>query len=152
MDIKFQYPDEADILELVENISEEDRLEILAMGVNPEFGIRHSISISLDVVAIRADEKLACIVGVASEGELVPTVYPWLIGTPHMQKFPRKVLHYSRRILSHFQSSHPYMENYVDVRHKRAVAWLAHLGAVIHPAEPYGPYGRPFHKFTFGEP
>ena len=152
MDIKFQFPDEQDIQDLLANISEEDRLEILALGVDPEWGIRHSISISLDVISIRADGHLACIVGVAEEGELVSTVFPWLLGTPFMQKFPRKVLHFSRKILNHFKTTHPYMENYVDARHSRAIAWLSHLGATIHPSEPHGPYARPFHKFTFGEP
>lgn len=152
MDIKFQFPDEQDIQDLLVNLSEEDRLEICAMGFEPEWGIRHSIETSLEVVSIRGDGNLACIVGVAQEGELVPLVYPWLLGTPFMQKFPRKVLKFSRQILNHFRSKHNYMENYVDARHERAIGWLTHLGAKLYPAEPYGPYGRPFHKFTFGEP
>lgn len=151
MDIKFQFPGEADIADLVENISPEDQMEIYALGFNPKFALDHAIENALDAVAIRKDDELACIVGISVEPGLFSEVTPWLVSTKLMRKHPRQVLELSKRIVARWRSLYPYMENYVDARHIKAITWLRHIGAVIHPEEPYGPYARPFHKFTFGE-
>ena len=151
MDIKFQFPSARDIDDLVANISEEDRLEICALGFTPKFALEHSIENAIEAVAIRKDGEIACIVGISIEPGLVGEIVPWLISANMMRGYPRKVLGLSKKILNHWRDHHPYLENYVDARHYRAIAWLRHIGAVIHPAEPYGPYGHPFHKFTFGE-
>lgn len=151
MDIEFKFPDELDILELAENISEEDRLEVLALGFNPRFALEHALEHAIEAVAIRKDGELACITGISLEDGLAGDVIPWLLSTTMMRNYRRKVLEFSTMLITRWRASHPYMENYVDARHVKAIAWLRHIGAQIHPSEPYGPYNRPFHKFTFGE-
>ena len=74
MDIKFQFPDEQDIQDLLANISEEDRLEILALGVDPEWGIRHSISPDVNVLKV-----LFCLFGwYANSSSSVLPRFCWL--------------------------------------------------------------------------
>lgn len=143
--------EEQDILELLENLLPADRQEILAMGFDPEWAIRNSVLTSLECVAIRGDGRLACLTGICETLALDPKVHPWLLSTDMILEFPRKTLVYSKRILSRWQLTHPYMTNYVDARHDRAIRWLVWLGARLTFEEHFGPYRRPFYKFEFGE-
>lgn len=143
-------PTEADILELLANLAKEDRDELLIQGVEPEWAIRHSIKISEECVAIFGDGTLACITGVNVAEGLSPEASPWLLGTEFMQRYPRHVLRYSKMLLSRWQARYPFMFNFVDIRHKRAIMWLEHLGANKELVPDHGPYKKPFYRFTFG--
>lgn len=152
MEIKFTQTTPDDLVELAENILPADRTEILAMGVTVEWALKNSLETSLEAVTCRADGRVACVTGVCQSVALSDTVAPWLISTPIILSHPRPTLHYSRLILNKWLPEHPYMANYVDCRHFRAIRWLKWLGANLHEPSPVGPYSRPFHKFTFGEP
>ena len=149
--LEIREPTEEDILELIENMSIEDRREILSQGISIEWGVRHTIETSTEAVAFRWDGKLAAITGLCVHGILIESYFPWLLGTPEMQKHPRKVLSFSRQILARWRAKHPYMVNYVDARHHRAISWLTHLGAKFEFIEKHGAYQRPFYKFSFGD-
>lgn len=151
MEISLAPVTERDILELLSDLLPADRQEILAMGFEPEWAVRNSVATSLECVAFRGDGRLVCLTGVCEPLALDPKVYPWLLGTSLMLRLPRKVLVYSRKILDRWLSSHPYMCNYVDERHERAIRWLSWLGADLTLEPSFGPYSRPFYKFEFGE-
>jgi hypothetical protein len=148
--VSFRAPTEKDILELVSKLAEDDRKEILIQGVEVEWAIRHSVEASEEVLAIFADEVLACFVGITVEDGLVPSATPWLLGTKTMQAYPKKVLYYSKWLVRKWSKVHPFMVNYVDARHERAINWLKHLGADFEEIPEYGPYKKPFFRFTFG--
>lgn len=152
MEIKFTQTTEADLEELAANILPADKTEILAMGFSVDWALRNSLKTSLEAVTCRANGEVACVTGVCQSIALSDTVAPWLISTPIILANPRPQLHYSRLILNKWRAEHPYMANYVDTRHFRAVRWLKWLGANLEDPIPFGPYARPFHKFTFGEP
>lgn len=150
MALDFRLPTEEDILYLLANISIEDKRELRAQAVDTEWAIRHSIELADESLAIIANGNCLCILGITSMG-VSGTALPWLLGTDEMKNYPRQVLIYSRRIISRWKSYYPYMENWVDARHHRAINWLTHLGAKFEYHEHYGIYGRPFYKFSFGE-
>lgn len=150
MEIKFEVPTHAHIEELKDGLSLEDRNELLAIGVGPDWGIPHSVAISLECVAVTINGKLVCITGVVQDTELTDHIYPWLLGTPLILKHRREVARYTRIILTRWMKRFPYMYNFVDLRHTRALAWLAHFGASFELVSEYGPYRRPFYKFSFG--
>lgn len=152
MELSFEMPEERHVQALLADLAEDDRRELLAQGVNPEWGIRTSIENSSEVVAISGDGQLGCIVGLVETGGLSPQVYPWLLGTNYMQRFPLTVWKLSKKLIRRWTSQHPYMYNFVDARHERAIAWLRALGAEFEYLPAYGPYRRPFYKFTFGRP
>lgn len=152
MEISFTLPEWPDVDELVENMLPADYREIRALGYDPRFALEQSIANSVEYVAARVDGKLACITGLAVDSPLGEGAYPWLISTPVIFTNPLAFMRYTKKIVGHWQELYPFMANYVDERHCLAVRWLRHIGAEIHPAEPYGPYRRPFHRFTFGEP
>jgi len=77
---------------------------------------------------------------------------PWLLGTPLIDTNPRPFLRYTRAAMPGLLAAHPWMENHIDARSTRTIAWLRWLGFVIHDAKPYGALGRPFHRFSIGGP
>lgn len=148
--VETRVPIEADIVNLVRNLSKEDRDELLIQGVEPEWAIRHSIEISEECIAIFGDGTLACITGVNVAEGLSPEASPWLLGTDFMQRYPRQVLSISKVLLNRWKARYPFMFNFVDARHKRAIMWLRHLGASAELIPEHGPYKKPFYRFTFG--
>jgi len=68
-----------------------------------------------------------------------------------MQDYPRLVLKYSKLLLARWRARYPFMRNFVDARHTRALAWLRHLGADFQFLPEHGPYKKPFYLVTFGE-
>lgn len=142
---------EADIAELLENLLPEDREEILAMGFEVEWGVRNTVETSIESMAIRGDGKLACLVGLCESSILAPRIYPWMLATEVAVIDKKNNLRISRDLIRLWTSEHPYMTNWVDQRHTRAVEWLKWLGAKLTPTT-FGPYRRPFYKFEFGEP
>lgn len=149
--VEARAPTEQDILELVENLSKEDRAELLIQGVDPEWGVRHSIAGSVECVAVRGDGVLACITGIVPCEGLAEYASPWLLGTEFMQRYPRQVLRYSKLLLARWAPQYPFMFNYVDARYERAILWLRHLGASEEFLPEHGPYKKPFYLFKFGD-
>jgi len=152
MELSYEFPTESHIQELLADLAEDDRQELLAQGVRPEWGIRTSIANSTEVVAISKGGKLGGITGLVETAGLAPQVYPWLLGTSFMQQHPVAIMKISKRLIARWRALHPYMYNFVDQRHTRAIAWLTALGAELEAIPAYGPYRRPFFKFTFGSP
>jgi hypothetical protein len=141
---------DGDISELLEGLLPADRAEILALGHDPEWAIRNSVETSLECVAIRGDGRLACLTGVGKSAALDDAVYPWLLSTDMILLHPKHCLKMSKLILNRWLAVHPYMTNFVDVRHERAIRWLTWLGANLELVDQYGPFKRPFYKFSFG--
>lgn len=152
MAISFHQTTLEDAAELDANLLQADRQEILAMGFEPLAGIEQSIRTSIDAVTIRKDGELACIVGICRSTDLADVIRPWLLSTKVVLDNPFVAARLSKVILAKWRAQYPYMSNWVDARHWRAIHWLRWLGAELAPAEPFGPFKRPFHKFTFGAP
>ena len=150
MVIEFCEPDNFDIQQLVWNLNPADERELLAIGVEPLWGIRHSIETSKHAMSVRIDGNIACIVGLSVEDSLgEPSPRPWLFGTPLLFADHRTFIRSTRKVLDLWLSEFPEVSNYVDARHSQAISWLKHFGAELGEPEAYGPLGRLFHKFTF---
>ena len=151
MAVEFRYPTSADIDYLSANMDEADRIELLAQGMDPAYATRLSVEDSKDCVAItEPNGTLACITGIVVPDDLSNVGYPWLLGTPAMQIYPKKILQLSRTIFDIWASEYSYMTNFVDTRHTRAIRWLRWLGAEMELIEAHGPFNNPFYKFSFG--
>ena len=151
VEVTARVPLEQDIIELVTKLSLEDRDELLIQAADPEWAIRYSIDSSVECVAVFGNGELACITGVNKDAGLVMQATPWLLGTDVMKKYPREVIRFSHLMLQRWSNQFPFMENYVDARHLRARRWLTFLGANGTLVPEYGPYKKPFYRFTFGD-
>lgn len=150
MEIEFTQPNTFDIEQCVSFLNYEDRNELLAIGVEPSWGIQHSVDITPNSMVVRVNSCVACIVGLTLENSLgLEVPRPWLFGTPYLFKDHRTFVRSTRKVLDFWLSEFPEISNYVDTRNLRAIQWLKHFGAEFGEPEPYGPYARPFLKFTF---
>ncbi len=139
-----------DIAPIAANVREADRRECAAQTLmDPADAIAFVMRPAVRAWVGLVDGEHACIFGVsrmASVGGDCGT--PWLIGTPLIEQNERAFLRRNKPYISEFIKLFPMLENWVDMRNEKAVRWLAWLGFKIHDAEPHGPLGRMFHRFT----
>ncbi|WP_445505062.1 hypothetical protein [Microvirga sp. G4-2] len=141
-----------DISAIVANIREADRRECLAQTMLPPAdALAATMNSALRAWVGLVDGVPACLFGVSRSSTLTPEWgRPWLVGTPLLERHERAFLRRNKAYISEFISIAPKLENWVDMRNEKAVRWLAWLGFKIHDAEPHGPLGRLFHRFTMG--
>lgn len=150
--IEVQPATPADLAGVLADIRDADRRECLAQTLlQPADAVAFILGNSVRAWAGRVDGKPACLFGVARSSLLSPDWgRPWLVGTPLLEQNERAFLRRNKAYISEMISLFPKLENWVDMRNEKAVRWLAWLGFRIHDAEPHGPLGRPFHRFTMG--
>lgn len=124
-----------------------DAQEILALTPDAAQAIIGSIRNSPLAWTWLVNGAPACIFGVAASSLLDSSGRPWLVSSDTVPAFPMTFLRACKRMLPQMMSLYSHLENYVDHRHTCAVKWLAWLGFTIHPAEPFGMHGVPFHRF-----
>lgn len=117
-------------------------------GGDAETAILFGIALSPVAITWWAGDTPVMIGGVAPHPEDPTTGVPWGLGTdavrPNREFFIPAAAKVIKTMLRHFER----LENHVDARNTAAVGWLSKAGFTIHPAEPYGPRGIPFHRFT----
>lgn len=92
----------------------------------------------------------AALLGVVTVSVLDNVGSPWMLATDRAEDFPRAFIAYGRAYTRIMLGEYDVLENHVDARNTRAVAWLKHLGYDVAPAAPHGPLGLPFHQFRIG--
>lgn len=73
---------------------------------------------------------------------------PWALGSDEVSTDKAALLDMLAQRQLWTSSRYKRMENHVDARNKPALKFLELAGFTIHPAEPYGVLGLPFHRFT----
>lgn len=73
----------------------------------------------------------------------------WMLCSDSLDKIRKSFIKDSRKFIDIFLGLYSYLENYVDVRNKKSIAWLKMCGATIEEAKPYGYFGLPFRRFYF---
>ena len=141
-----------DIAPIVARIRESDRRECLAQTLlQPADAIAFVLGKSSQAWAGTVDGAAVCLFGVFPSTLVTPDHgRPWMVGTDAVETYQRAFLRRNRAIISEMKSRYSVLENWVDMRNDTSRKWLAWLGFTIHDAEPHGPLGRPFHRFTLG--
>lgn len=148
--LTFRAPLQEEVDYIADNMRNEDRDEVLA--ATGRYDMRallvEALSFSSQRWVALSSGKPVALFGVGPANSKVGV--PWMLVTHDVFQTPRasralvaKGRWYIQRMLAEYQ----HLENYVDARNTRAVRWLEHLGFTVHPAEPYGPYEYPFHRF-----
>lgn len=111
--------------------------------------VRDALKVAIEAATIarvgRADGVPGVIYGVVDHGEYGGQI--WLIGTKLIEQHRRGFLEKSQSELEDFQQTYDRLWNFVDVRNRLALRWLAWLGFTIDPPQPYGVFGKPFSFF-----
>ena len=118
-----------------------------AMHKTPEEALEISKTASRETWAGRVHGEAVCVFGISQRMILDYAGTPWLLGTPEIQDHPRAFLSASRRWVQLKMRDFTILENFVDVRHTRAVRWLGWLGFTLEDPKPYGLDNLPFHHF-----
>lgn len=146
IEIRLATPD--DVEQLIVDLREADRQELIASGENPAEAVRRSVRESVWAVAIRFDGVLASLTGLAPiDGLLGSRASPWMLGTPHVDKYPSMIVRIGRWYCGVMLEQYPHLLNFVDARNTRSIRWLRRLGFTIHPAYVFGGRSHPFHLF-----
>lgn len=126
-----------------------DRQELIAStGQDPVVALAASAKMGNCWVAEYEGEPVA-ILGLPVVSQLPVTGIPWMLGTDWLDENGLTFGRVSVDIVGGWMDSVDYMVNHVDSRNRKAVEWLEWLGFDIEEAVPFGPYGVPFHKFTW---
>ena len=127
----------ADADALADSMREADRAEVVAMGLDVRAAAHHSIEASIEAFATDFDGSLACMWGVSpgkaflGGGTLGGPVVGWLLTTTVVDAHPRAFWRESKHVAAALLQRWGTLANLVDVRHTRALSWLAGLGGVF---------------------
>lgn len=124
-----------------------DAEEVRASGdLSPQEALRVSIQRSAEAwTALYKGEPFAMF-GVSPFNPLSTHAVPWLLTREDIFKHRRELIKYSRKVAHHWLDRWPILINYMDAEHEPGLRWAKWVGFEIFPAEPYGPFGKPFHR------
>lgn len=138
-------PGDAEIL--FANLRASDRTECEAYGVDILEMIRSSIARSTLCWTGFAEGKLGAVLGVTPLGNTPGIGVPWMLGTPVLDANQRVLVRLTPHYIGRMLAAYPHLTNFVHAKNTTSVQWLRRLGFTLHEAEPFGPYGEPFHRF-----
>jgi hypothetical protein len=119
-----------------------------ALGLDPMAALHLSWTLSKPLCWAAVDEvgRPYAMFGVADTR--VPNLgCPWLIATDDLRLHARELLRETKRFIPLMRHFFPRLENRVDARHAESIRWLKWAGFKFTPPEPFGPEGKPFHRF-----
>lgn len=99
------------------------------------------------VMAVSVYGVPMAILGVGTLSLIYNTGCPWMVATPEADQHRRALIDCGRSYTAAMLMQYERLENHVDARNKRSVAWLQRLGFTLETPKPHGPLGLPFHKF-----
>lgn len=139
---------EAHITELIGTMRQADRQEVEASsGKDHARVLRESVAMSEMCWTGLIDGQVACIFGCGSTSLIDPVGIPWLLGSDLITLHAKPFLRRSRPYVREMQGRWVWLENWVDARNDKSIAWLKWLGFAMDEAKPYGAAGLPFHRF-----
>lgn len=146
-------PTKEDMREIASMMRQEDRREVIGIwgGEHLEEAVLYCLDKSECAYICKRDGVPMAAFGVQRENPFQNVGVIWMLATTETAKHKIYTGKWTRRGIRAFLRDWDYLYNYVDEGNDRTIAWLKWLGAKIYPPVPYGVYGLPYHKFTFGE-
>lgn len=126
-----------------------DRAEIEAShGHTPDAALRSSLQHSTAAWVGVIEGVPVCMFGVGPISILSGRGAPWMLGTDHIDKWPRTFLRRCRPCVAAMLAVYPYLENYVDDRNEKSKQWLRWLGFALAEKPVTLPNGVAFRHFA----
>jgi hypothetical protein len=147
----FREPRPEDVAPLAANLRQADIDEAHAAGVYDMHAvIADGMRDSLLAWTITVDDDVIAMLGVCPlNGSLLDDVgIIWMLGTEGVRKHSRALMKAAPSYIAAMQRAFPTLLNIVFSENKTAVNWLGRMGFVLEPAEPLGPNGEMFHRFS----
>ena len=147
--IKIREPLLSDVKYLTDNIRKEDAAEVLALGLTIENAfLTPTKSKSAITYTAEYDGQPMCMFGIYKEIALCDTAIIWMLGTKDVGKCPKELLYVTKALISEGLLVNRELTNYVDIRYKKSLRWLKHLGFNLSAPEKIGVNGEEFIKIS----
>jgi hypothetical protein len=142
-------PTEGDIDALVAGMRRQDVAEVQAAGhTDLRAAVADGVRRSHWCLTAAIGGEVVCIFGVAPLGSLLDNRgVPWMLGTDLVPRNRRALARLAPGYIRRMLQTYPHLVNVVHARNTVAVGWLKRVGFHLHPAQPRGPHGEPFHVF-----
>lgn len=149
--VEFVYPQQQHVDDLVGNMRQCDIDEVMAGGAeSPRAAVESSITISTHLAAMHVDDELVCIFGVAPLSILSGSGCPWMLGTNHVKRYRRELMHATRPYIAAMQRAYPFLGNAVHARNTESIRWLRAVGFEVGEPTLRMPSGEMFCLFSRG--
>lgn len=138
---------------LARHMREQDRREVEAShALSPMQALDYCLRTAHEAWVGCHEGRPFCIFGVTKASLLGDRAVPWMLGTDDLPRHGKTFAKVSRSVVREWLQDWALLENWVDSRNTVAIGWLRWLGFEIHAAEPHGPFGAPFHRFSMRRP
>ena len=147
IDIRPSAPE--DIGTVADRMREADRAEIWATSFStPRQALERGLAGSDRAWTITIDGRPEALFGAAPMTALSGRGTAWMLGTPEIARFPRRMVQDARPMVATMLELYPVLVNFVDARNAASLRWLRRLGARLEAPRPFGVLGLPFVPFT----
>lgn len=141
-----------DALALAPRMRAEEVAEVRASGgFYPREALIDSLAHSDEAWTALFDGQVACMWGVAEvpgSSALTGRVGAvWLLTSDLVERYPKTFWRACRGELARLFERWAVLVNAIDARHEKAVRWARRLGFPLQPADSFGEYALPFHRF-----
>lgn len=136
---------------IAQHLRHADQEEVHATCGSRDFEtvLRSCVACSDDTLMATSPEgEPLALFGVVTVSLLSNKGSPWMLATDGARLHQRALVRGGRAYAVAMLEQYERLENHVDARNRRAVAWLQRSGYTIGAPVPYGPFGLPFHPFS----
>lgn len=146
--LDFVIPRDYHIKEIVDNLRDSDREELLASGfIDIHEALIESVRLSKTCVVACLNHKPMVIYGMFTSEVLTGNGVIWMLGVKDSLNYPRELMVYTRRVLDEMFLEYSTLMNYVHFKNTVSIKWLKALGFTICEPQLMGREGEMFHKF-----
>ena len=151
-DFTYSKPTREDMIEIARMMRRQDRRELVGIvGPNIEAETLLCLEASEQAYICKCDGVPLAAFGVVRTSPFEHVGIIWMLATEEKAKHKIYTGKWTRKGIRAFLQDWDYLYNYIDEGNDDTIKWLKWIGAKVFPAAPYGIYGLPYHKFTFGE-
>lgn len=138
------------VAHVIAHMSEEDRAEVIAAGIDPIKTFITGMEQSPVTGAYTLDGEVLAVYGCMPDPRLKGTGIPWMIATAEFRDHPRDVAELSMPMVESMHRHFHLLHNLVHCKHAVAQRWLTWLGFEISD-EPSGPGNQFFYFHRYGD-
>lgn len=127
-----------DAARLAPRLRDEDRAEVLALGLQPLEALEESVVGSAEAFTWWLGDEIVAMAGVVPATAIGPVARPWMLGSDLVRQNVRYFLPESRRTVERWWSMWPILWNVIDCDYKAALRWIVWLGFTLREPQPIG--------------
>lgn len=141
------------VLQVADNLRIDDLRELEAVhgaGVDPRAILTRLFEASAPecMIALTMDGDPVAAFGAVPLSLAQSKAAPWMLGTDGLRGYNKDIVSAGRATVLGWGCLYEDLENFVDARSIRSVAWLKRIGFTLHEPKPFGAMQLPFHRFS----